>query len=444
MTTTSDLAATSTAMQAASAGPMAAKAIAAATIGNLLEWYDFAVYGFFATTLSKLFFPASDPTTSLLLTFATFGVGFLMRPVGALVIGVYGDRRGRKKALMLTMGLMAVGTGAIGLLPTNNQLGVSAAVLLVLARLMQGFSAGGESGGSITFIVECAPSNRRGFFGSFQQATVAAGLLLGSLTATLLTTNLAPSQLQEWGWRIPFLLGVLIAPAGMYLRKQLRDTPAYEAVKSANSVTRTPLLLTLQTQSKQVLQGAGVTLLWSVAYYICFAYLPTYAIRELRISAADAFLANTIALTAVILLSPVMGAISDQIGRKPLLLGSTILFGGLAYPLLSWLGASHDFTTLSIVALSFALFLAMYNGPGPAALSELFPTNVRFTGLSIGYNISAAVFGGFAPFASAYLIDLTGQKVAPAYFLTICALLTLATLVSLKESFRKSISQSTG
>jgi len=420
-----------------SQNPLAVKAVMAATAGNLLEWYDFAVYGYFAATIGKLFFAVSNATTSLLLAFATFGVGFLMRPLGALVIGGYGDRFGRKNALMLTMGMMATGTGAIGVLPTFDSWGIAAAVALVAARLVQGFSAGGESGGSIAFIVEYAPPRMRGVVGSLQQSTVAGGLLLGSLTATILSTLLSTEELHSWGWRLPFLFGVLIAPVGMYLRAQLQDTPAYEAAKKARVVTQSPLTTTLRTQSRQVLQGAGVTLLWSVAYHICFAYLPTFATKELGFATTDALLANTIALAAVILLSPVAGALSDRIGRKPLLISATLMFALATYPLLSWLQRSHGLTTLLLVGLSFAVALAMYNGPGPAALSELFPTSTRYTGLSVGYNISAALFGGFSPFVATYLIELTGQKVAPAYFVTACAVLTLLTLISLRESFRQ-------
>jgi MHS family proline/betaine transporter-like MFS transporter len=360
-----------------------------------------------------------------------------MRPLGALIIGIYGDRFGRKTALMLTMGLMAAATGSIGVLPTFETWGVAAAIALVAARLVQGFSAGGESGGSIAFIVEYAPQKMRGFVGSLQQSTVAGGLLLGSLTATILSIALSQDQLQAWAWRIPFLLGVLIAPVGMYLRSQLRDTPAYEAVKNAHEVAPAPLTVAIRTQWRQMLQGSGITLLWSVAYYVCFAYLPTFAMKELGFAAKDALLANTISLAAVILLSPLAGALSDQIGRKPLLVSATLAFAIGSYPLLHWLLQSRDLQTLIVVGLGFAAALAMYNGPGPAALSELFPTSTRYTGLSVGYNVSAALFGGFAPFASTYLINLTGQKVAPAYFIAVCAILTLMTLISLGESFRK-------
>lgn len=422
---------------AASNNAIAPRAIVAASIGNLLEWYDFAVYGYFAALIGKLFFPTANATTSLLLTFATFGVGFLMRPVGALVIGVYGDRFGRKNALMLTMGLMAAGTVMMGVLPTFETWGLAAAVLLLAARLIQGFSAGGESGGSIAFIVEYAPPKMRGVVGSLQQSTVAGGLLLGSMTATILSTVLSQQALEAGGWRIPFLLGGLIAPIGLYLRSQLHDTPAYEMVKNANSVAHSPLAVTVRSQWRQVLQGSGVTLLWTVAYYICFAYLPTFAIKELGFVAKDALLANTICLAVVIVLSPVAGAASDRIGRKPLLISASIAFAALSYPLLLWLQHSPHFLTLMLVGLAFAIALAMYNGPGPAALSELFPTSTRYTGLSVGYNISAAIFGGFSPFAATYLIDITGQKEAPAYFVVVCAILTLVTVLSLRETFHK-------
>lgn len=416
--------------------PLAIKAVVAATIGNMLEWYDFAVFGYFATTIAKLFFPAANPTTSLLLTFATFGVGFLMRPLGALIIGIYGDLHGRKNALMLTMGLMALGTGLIGVLPTFGNWGIAAALCLLFARLIQGFSAGGESGGAIAFIVEYAPPRMRGLIGSLQQSTVALGLLCGSLTATVLSSTLTPEQLDAGGWRIPFLLGILVAPVGIYLRSQLQDTPAYEAAIQSGEVVEAPLMLTLKAHWKSVLRGAGMTLLWTVAYYACFSYLPTFAINELGFAAKDALFANTIALTAVIVLTPLAGALSDKIGRRPLLIASTLSFGLASYPLLLWLEGTPQLQTLIVVGLVFAVALAMYNGPGPAALSELFPTSTRYTGLSIGYNVSAAVFAGFAPFVSTYLVAQTGQKAAPAYFIIACAIMTLVTLLTLRESFK--------
>src|SRR5690349_15416276 len=266
------------------------KAVIAGTIGNVLEWYDFGVYGYLATTMSQLFFPGEDKTISLLKAFAVFGVGFVMRPIGSVVFGIFGDRYGRRLALSAVIFLMAFSTLAVGLLPTFAQAGLLGPVLLVLARLAQGLSAGGEWGGSTAYIVEFAPEGRRGAIGAWQQVSVGAGFLLGSLSATVLTRSLAPEALMSWGWRIPFLLGILVGFVGAYLRWRLDDTPKFTEIEAHGEVAKTPLLETVTRFPKETLLAFGLTLHNTVAYYIALVYVNTWFRTEVKLPAGTALL----------------------------------------------------------------------------------------------------------------------------------------------------------
>jgi len=265
------------------AAPMTKRAVGGAAIGNLLEWYDFSVYGYLAGTIGKLFFSATDATTQLLLSFSIFGVGFFMRPVGAIVIGHFGDKHGRKGALIFTVMAMALGTVLIGVLPTYQTAGLFAAVLLTLARLIQGFSAGGEWGGSTAFLVEYAPAGQRGFIGSFQQVTTVGGLVLGSLVAWLLSVAFTDQQMLDWAWRLPFLLGFVIAPVGIYLRSKVEETPKYAEIERKREVAKAPFLEMLESYPKETFIAFGFTLLWTVGFYIVLTYMPTYMRSQLNL-----------------------------------------------------------------------------------------------------------------------------------------------------------------
>ncbi len=409
------------------------RALSAAVIGNVLEWYDFAVYAFLATTLAKQFFPSGDDVSALLATFAVFGVGFVVRPLGGIVIGRLGDTHGRKRALTLTIALMALGTVVIGLLPSYGAIGPAASALLVAARLLQGFSAGGEWGSATAFIVEWAPPQRRGLFGSLQQASVAGGFLLGSLVTALLGTLLQPAALESWGWRIPFLLGGLLGPVGLYMRRRIGETPHFEAAYPAQD--RAPP----QSGWPLAARAFGFTVVWTVAYYIFLTYMPTFLQKHAGLDRAHALWSNTVGLIVLVLAVPALGALSDRIGRKPLLLAACAAFVLLPYPLFVLLAAQPAFAVVVAIQALFALALALFSGPGPAAIAEMFPTRMRSTWMSIGYSLAAALFGGFAPYVATWLIGRTGSPLAPTYYVIGAALVSAITIAAQRETAHEAL-----
>ncbi len=410
------------------------RAVIAAIVGNTLEWYDFAVYGFFALTLAKLFFPTGDPTVSLLLTVATFGVGFIMRPVGALVLGTLADRRGRKLALSLTILLMALGTAMIGLAPTYATAGAWAPAIIVLARLVQGFSAGGEIGGATAFLVEHAPPARRGLYASWQQASQAGALLLGSLTGALLTGLLPAADIEAWGWRVPFLLGLLIAPVGLFIRFRVSETDSFKAILRERAArpeaSFSPLRDTLGKHRSAVVVGFGITIAWTVCTYFFLVTMPTYAVRQLGVPQSASFLANSVGLVLIVVLAPVFGAWSDKVGRRPIMLAAACGILLSCWPLLFWLTHQPSVVNLVLAQIVFAVLIAGFSGPAPAAMAELYPPAMRSTGLSIAYNLAVTIFGGFAPFITTWLIVQTGSSLAPAWYVMLAAAISLTTLTA--------------
>jgi MHS family proline/betaine transporter-like MFS transporter len=409
-------------------------AVSAAVIGNVLEWYDFAVYAFVAGIIARNFFPQSDDVTALLSTFLAYGLGFVARPLGGILIGRLGDTRGRKAALVLTIFMMAVGTVMIGLLPTYASIGLVAPLLLVVARLMQGFSAGGEWGGSTAFIVEWAPKGRRGWFGSFQQTSVVTGLLMGSGMAALLNTLLTQEQMQEWGWRVPFLLGGVLGPVGMYMRRTMKETPAYTAIATAPTASATESGLGLAARA------FGFTIVWTVCFYVLLNYMPTYTQKYLKLSASAALWSNTVGLFVLLLCIPLMGRISDWLGRKPLLLACCVAFVILPYPAFNYMLSGIGFGELVAVQVLFAVLISMFSGPGPAAIAEIFPTRSRSTWMTSGYALAVAIFGGFAPFISVWLIDRFQSPTAHVWYLVAAAVVSLLVIQSLRETAHTDLS----
>jgi MFS transporter, MHS family, proline/betaine transporter len=409
------------------------KAITAGVIGNVLEWYDFGVYGYLVPTISALFFPGGDPVVSLLSTFAVFGVGFVMRPVGSILFGIYGDRHGRRKALSAVIFVMALATFAMGLLPTYAQGGVLAPMLLVVVRLFQGLSAGGEWGGSTSYIVEFAPPTRRGFFGSWQLVGVGGGFLLGSLTAALLNGALSEADRLAWGWRLPFLFGIAVGLVGAYLRWRLDDTPKYTELEEKHAVAEAPLTEALKQYPRETLLGFGVTLHNTVAYYIALIYMGSYMVTVGKLPQITALWIGTGCLAVFVALLPLMGWISDQIGRRPLLIFSCAAYIVLGYPF--FLMASSGSVALAILAqLLMVVLYVPYAGACPAYYAEIFPTRVRYTALSIGYNIAVAIFGGFAPFIATFLVRETGSNYAPAFYVIAAAVVTGIILLRTRET----------
>jgi MFS transporter, MHS family, proline/betaine transporter len=412
----------------------ARRAIWAATIGNLLEWYDFGVYAYLATLIATKFFPSTDPTASLLSAFAAYGVGFLARPFGGIVIGHLGDTRGRKAALLLTIFLMAAGTVGIGLLPSYQSIGIWAPILLVGLRIVQGIAAGGEWGTSTAFIVEWSPPSRRGLFGSFQQVSTAGGSLLGSATAAVLTSFLSSAAMLDWGWRVPFLLGAILLVVGIYMRQNVQETPSFKASREAR---------TSEPAQSGVQLGAlafGFTIFWTIAYYALLAWMPSFTQRFAGLTPSEALWSNTIGLIAMVIAVPLWGALSDRVGRRPLLMASAISIGLLAWPLFSLMAKGGGLAVVVPIQMLFGVLLALYSGAGPAALSEIFPTHLRSTWMSTGYTLAVAVFGGFAPFIATWLISATGSPVSPTYlYLAPAALVSLLVILRLKETSGKEL-----
>jgi MHS family proline/betaine transporter-like MFS transporter len=403
------------------------KAVAASAIGNVLEWYDFGVYIFFAGDIAHTFFPADNRTAGLLASLAVFGVGFLMRPLGGIIIGRFGDTHGRRAALTLTIMAMALGTVLVGVLPGYATIGLAAPVLLVIARLIQGFSAGGEWGGSTAFMVEWSPPDRRGWYGSFQQASIAASLVLGSGTGALFSAILSPGELVAWGWRIPFLLGIVLALVGSYLRRNVEETPAYRDADRASAPST-------GSGAWAGLRAFGFTIHWTVAFYILLSYMPTFTAQHGGVTKTQALSANTIGLLVLMVLIPLFGTLSDRVGRKPLLLASCAFFAVLTVPLFSVILGKPGFGVLMLIQILFDAAIALFSGAGPAAISEMFHTLSRSTWMTPAYALAVAIFGGFAPFIAAWLIGLTGSPLAPAFYVVGAAVVSFLVIWRMPET----------
>jgi MHS family proline/betaine transporter-like MFS transporter len=404
------------------------RAVAAASISNALEWFDFVVYGFFAATMAKLFFPAGDETVSLLLALATFGVTFVMRPIGALMLGGYADRHGRKAAFTLTIILMMAGTALIVVTPTYSSIGFIAPVLIVVARMVQGFSAGGEFGSATAFLAEQNPE-RRGFFASWQFASQGLTTILATGFGATLASTLTAEQMDSWGWRVPFIFGLLIGPVAYYMRRHLDETIEFQSTQASKA----PLREALSGSKKNLLISFGAVILCTVGMYMIL-FMPTYATRQLDLAASGAFLASLLTGVIQLMLIPVVGALSDRHGRFPLAFASAVATLIAIFPMFAWLAAVPTLQTLLIVQAVMGVLLSGYMGGLPALMSELFPTRVRTTGLSISYSFGVAIFGGFAPFINAGLIDMTGSKLAPSFYLMAAAVISLVALIAARRS----------
>ena len=390
------------------------RAVVAAVIGNALEWYDFTVFGFLTVVIAQLFFPAGNDHASLLLSTATFGVAFVMRPVGGIVLGLYADRTGRKAALSLVIALMTLGILLLALAPPYSAIGIAAPMIIVLGRMLQGFSAGGEFASATALLIEAAPFSKRGFYGSWQMASQAAALLLGALVGALITRGLSPEALKSWGWRVPFMLGLIIGPIGFYIRRHLADSEVFLLVQK--TARRATLGEVFKHHSRDVLCGLGAVIALTVTIYVLISYLPTFAVRQLKLPYAQSFYAVIVGNLLLTLLSPLAGAWSDRIGRKGLSLWSLALTLVIIYPLFAWLAAEPSVSKLILVQALLSITLSGYYGPFGALIAELFPANVRSTGLSLAYNVAVMLFGGFGPFVVTWLIAVTGSPLAPTYY----------------------------
>jgi MFS transporter, MHS family, proline/betaine transporter len=409
------------------------KAVRGAAIGNTVEWFDFAVYSVLATYIADKFFPSGDDTVALLNTFAIFAAAFFMRPLGGFFFGPLADRIGRQRVLAIVILLMSFSTFAIGLVPSYDAIGVGAPLLLLLLRCLQGFSAGGEYGSGACFLAEYAPDRHRGFVVSFLVWSVVLGFLLGSITVTVLEALLSEAAMNAYGWRIPFLLAGVLGAVGLYIRLRLRDTPEFEELRDEGELSSSPLKEALTTSWRPILQIAGLVIIHNVGFYTVFTFLPSYFTKTLEFTKMDAFLSITIASVVALILIPPLGALSDRVGRKRLLIAGAVGFIVFTYPLFLLLNSGSLAAAIAGHA-GLAAVEAVFASTALAAGAELFATRVRSGAYSIGYNISVAIFGGTAPYVATWLTDRTGNELAPAYYVVIAAIVSLATVLTMKET----------
>lgn len=394
-------------------------AIFRSTSGNFLEMFDFFLFGFYASAISKAFFPAGNETTELLLTFTTFWLGALMRPLGAIVLGAYIDRIGRRKGLIVTLAIMASGTVLIAFCPSYATLGIAAPIIVLVGRLLQGFSAGVEIGGVSIYLFEIATPGRRGFYTSFQSASQQVAIMFAAVIGYALNLALTKAQITDFGWRIPFFIGCLIVPFIFFIRRSLQETQAF-AQRRHHPTTR-EILATVAANWKIVILGMMLTTMTTVTFYMITVYTPTFGKNVLKLSETDSLVVTLcVAITNFIWL-PVGGALSDKIGRKPVLLSISVLSLLTTYPALHWLIADATFGKMLIVELWLSFFFGVYNGAMVVSLSEVVPAHVRASGFSLAYSLATALFGTATPLVSTYLIDLTHDRAAPSYWLMFAA-----------------------
>jgi MHS family citrate/tricarballylate:H+ symporter-like MFS transporter len=396
-------------------------AILRATSGNFLEQFDFFLFGFYAAAIGKAFFPSSDETASLLNTFGVFWLGALMRPVGAIVLGSYIDRIGRRQGLIVTLGIMAVGTVVIAFCPSYATIGIAAPIIVLIGRLLQGFSAGVELGGVSVYLSEISTPGNRGFYTSFQSSSQQVAIFVASIIGYLLSEVMPADTVAAWGWRIPFFVGCLIIPLIFFLRRTLEETPAFLAMKK--HPTASEVFASALANWRIVILGMMIAILTTTTFYFVTVYTPTFGKTVLKLSTQDALLVTLLVAVANFFWNPVGGALSDRIGRKPVLLAIACLSLVTAYPALHWLVAAPSFGKLLAVEMMFSFYFGVYSGTMLGALVEIVPAHVRTTCFSLAFALAAALFGTFTPFASTLLIEHTGDKASPGYWLMLAAVL---------------------
>lgn len=427
----------STATHASVAAPRRGpwKEIVAASIGNALEFYDLLIYGYFAVVIGKLFFPSDNETTSLLLAVGSFGISFLMRPLGAMVLGSYADRAGRKASLTMSILIMMIGTAMITFVPSYEQIGLAAPLIIIVARMLQGFSTGGEFGAATAFMVEHADAKRRGFFASWQLSTQGLATILAAGVSALLSYVLTDVQLNDWGWRVAFGIGLLIGPVGFYIRSQIDETPDFQKV-AASVPKRTPLRDVLIKGHVSLLLAIGVVAGATAFNYVHKLYMPTYALKQLHIAATSSYMGALVTGVTLMIMAPVFGSLSDRHGRFRVLSIALLLTGLSSYPMFVLLNAFPSVLTLLLVQAIVGVLIAACLGPIPAMLADIFPTSIRGTGLALSYNFSVTLFGGFAPLIVTWMIEATGSKLAPSFYVMGTALISVIAVVALGRRMR--------
>jgi MFS family permease len=387
--------------------------------GNFLEMYDFMVFGYYATAIGNAFFPSGNPFLSLMLSLMTFGAGFLMRPLGAIVLGAYTDHHGRRAGLILTLTLMSVGIFSIACTPGYATIGLLAPLLVLIGRLLQGFSAGMELGGVSVYLSEIATPGHKGFYVSWQSGSQQVAVMFAALVGVVLSSFLPPEKMTAWGWRVPLLLGCGIIPFLFRLRRSLQETDEFVARK--HRPTTSEIFRSLTANWAIVLVGMMMVTMTTVSFYLITAYTPTFGNSVLHLANIDGLVVTLCVGASNLFWLPVMGALSDRIGRRPLLLVFTILMLVTAYPAMLWLVREPTFSRLLAVELWLSFLYASYNGAMVVFLTEIMPVDVRTSGFSLAYSLATAVFGGFTPAISTYLIHLTGNRAIPGLWLSFAA-----------------------
>ena len=385
------------------------------TSGNFIEMYDFFLFGFYATYISKAFFPSDSEYASLMLTFATFGAGFLMRPLGAIFLGGYIDRIGRRKGLVLTLGIMATGTAMVAFIPSYATIGLLAPLLVLIGRLLQGFSAGVELGGVSVYLSEMATPGHKGFYVSWQSASQQVAIIFSAALGYILNESVSKEVIADWGWRIPFFIGCLIIPIVFQIRRSLQETEEFLAKK--HHPTFKEIIKSLTINWQLVVAGMMLIVMTTVSFYLITVYTPTFGKSVMKLSIVDSLLITLFVGLSNFIWLPVMGALSDKIGRWPIM----ALFSGLAlfttYPALNWLVSNPSYEHMLAVELWLSFLYGSYNGATIVALTEIIPIQIRTTGFSLAYSLATALFGGFTPLVSTWLIETTGDKASPGYWM---------------------------
>jgi len=416
-------------------------AVVRVSLGNFLEMYDFMVFGYYAAAIGRAFFPTHNEYASLMLSFMTFGTGYLMRPLGALVLGAYIDHHGRRKGLLLTLLLMAIGTLSVGVMPGYERIGLFAPLLIVVGRLLQGLSAGVEVGGASVYLAEIATPGRKGFFVAWQSGSQQIAVVFAAFLGLILSSTLRPEQMAGWGWRVPLLIGSILIPFLLVLRRSLAETDEFKARKHHPQVRE--IWGNMMTNWRLVILGMMLTLTTTVTFYLITAYMPTYGTSVLHLSAATSMLVTLFVGVSNLCWLPVMGALSDRLGRRPLLL----LFSTIAlltpYPVLLWLVGAPSFERLLVAALWLSMIFGSYNGAMVVFLTEIMPAEVRVSGFSFSYSLATGIFGGFTPAVSTWLIHETGNSAMPGVWMAFAGLMSLvATLVLTSRSFQRRANES--
>ncbi|HEU5047237.1 MAG TPA: MFS transporter [Rickettsiales bacterium] len=413
------------------------RAVIAGMIANGLAWYNFTLYGYFAPLIGKFFFPGHDKDAHLIAAYGVFAAGFLMRPAGAVVFGMLGDRYGRKFSLAAAILIMAVSTALIGILPTYEAIGIAAPILLTIIRLLQGVALAGEYSGAMVFTVEHAPIHKRGFAGSFTVVSLCAGMLLGSLTAMVLSATLNQQDFESWGWRIPFLLGLCSAFMALYIAYHTEETPHYEQAKQESRLSGAPLSQVMKGHFVSLLRGIGIYFSVTVPFYTLTVYSTGFISHGLGLSLEKTYIINSISMVMLVILLPLTAYLSDRYGRKLVLMRTTIAFFVTALPIF-WLMEHGGFFCALVADLEFTVVTAFYISSIPALLVELFPTDVRYTGMALSYNV-AAVLGGFAPMIEAWLVELTGSRLSVAVCIMLCAAISFVAFLGYRDHYKQQL-----